>query len=46
MSIQANYEYAKDRYNVGSLIDYFILNSYTVNADWLNWNTAWWKGLE
>ena len=45
MSIQANYEYAKDRYNVGSLIDYFILNSYTVNADWLNWNTSWWKGL-
>jgi len=46
MAIQANYDYAKDRYNVGSLIDYYILNSYTVNADWLNWNTAWWKGLE
>ena len=45
MSVQANYEYAKDRFNVGSLIDYFILNSYAVNADWLNWNTAWWKGL-
>ncbi len=46
MSIQANYEYAKDRYNVGSLIDYFILNSYVVNSDWLNWNTAWWRGLK
>ena len=45
MSITANYEYAKDRFNAGSLIDYFILNSYTVNADWLNWNTAWWRGL-
>jgi len=46
MSIQANYEYTKDRYNVGSLIDYFILNSYVVNSDWLNWNTAWWRGLK
>ena len=46
MSIQANYEYVKDRYNVGSLIDYFILNSYVVNSDWLNWNTAWWRGLK
>ena len=46
MSIQANYEYVKDRYNVGSLIDYFILNSYIVNSDWLNWNTAWWRGLK
>ena len=46
MSIQANYEYVKDRFNVGSLIDYFILNSYVVNSDWLNWNTAWWRGLK
>ncbi|MGC6490100.1 MAG: CotH kinase family protein [Flavobacteriales bacterium] len=45
MSIQANYEYVKSVYNTGSLIDYFILNTYTVNADWLNWNTAWWHGL-
>ena len=46
MSIQANYNYVKGIFNVGSLIDYFILNSYIVNADWLNWNTAWWRGLK
>jgi len=44
MSIQANYEYVKTKYNVGSLIDYVVLNSYVVTSDWLNWNTAWWKG--
>ena len=44
MSDQANYEYVKSLYNTGSLIDYFILNSYVVCSDWLNWNTAWWRG--
>ena len=44
MSVEANYEYVKDLYNTGSLIDYFILNSYVVCMDWLNWNTAWWRG--
>ena len=27
-----------------SLIDNFILNTYVNNSDWLNWNTAWWRG--
>ena len=44
MTIDANYEYVKELYNTGSLIDYFILNSYVVAMDWLNWNTAWWRG--
>ncbi|MBK6527322.1 MAG: CotH kinase family protein [Crocinitomicaceae bacterium] len=44
MSVTANYEYVKTKYNVGSLIDYVVLNSYIVTSDWLNWNTAWWKG--
>lgn len=44
MSDQANYDYVKNLYNTGSLIDYFLLNSYVVCADWLNWNTAWWRG--
>lgn len=44
MSVTANYEYVKTKYNVGSLIDYVVLNSYVVTSDWLNWNTAWWKG--
>jgi gliding motility-associated-like protein len=46
MTDPANYDYVKSVYNVGSLMDYFILNSYIVNADWLNWNTAWWHGLK
>lgn len=44
MTDPANYEYVKERYNVGSLIDYFLMNSYVVCSDWLNWNTAWWHG--
>ena len=44
MAIQANYNYVDSLYNVGSLIDYVVLNSYTVCSDWLNWNTAWWHG--
>ena len=46
MTNQANYNQAKSEYNMGSLIDYFLLNSYVVCQDWLNWNTAWWRGLD
>ena len=46
MSIQANYLQAKSEYNMGSLIDYFLLNAYVVCQDWLNWNTAWWRGMD
>jgi hypothetical protein len=44
MSQQANYEYVKERLEVLSLIDYMIINTHTVCKDWLNWNTAWWRG--
>jgi len=44
MTVQANYDYVLTQYNTHSLIDYFILNGYTVCTDWLNWNTAWWRG--
>lgn len=44
MATQANYDYVLTQYNTMSLIDYFILNGYTVCTDWLNWNTSWWKG--
>lgn len=33
-------------FNWKSLVDYFCLSSYTVCTDWLNWNTAWWRGLD
>ena len=46
MTDPVNYDYVKSQFNTGSLIDYYILNSYIVNADWLNYNTAWWHGLK
>ena len=44
MTDDANYEYVTSVYNEMSLIDYVLLNSFVVCADWLNWNTAWWRG--
>ncbi len=46
MGDPAAFEYVDSQYNWKSLIDYFCLNSYTVCADWLNWNTAWWRGRD
>ena len=46
MTNQANYNTAKSQFNTGSLIDYFLLNSYVVCGDWLNYNTAWWRGID
>ncbi len=44
MANTANYSYATSQLDVMSMIDYFCLNTFLVNSDWLNWNTAWWKG--
>ncbi|MBC8046014.1 MAG: CotH kinase family protein [Fimbriimonadaceae bacterium] len=44
MTIAANYTYATDNLEIYSLMDYVILNTMTVCTDWLNWNTAWWRG--
>lgn len=41
-----NYTYVTDRLNVLSLIDYFILDTYIVCQDWLNWNTSWWHSTD
>ncbi len=46
MSIQSNFDYVTSVYKWRSLIDYVVLNSYVVCSDWLNWNTAWWRGLD
>ncbi|MBK7148820.1 MAG: CotH kinase family protein [Bacteroidetes bacterium] len=44
MANNANYNYAISKLDPLSLIDYIMLNTYTVNSDWINWNTAWWRG--
>ncbi len=44
MTDPVQYDYVKTELNIGSLIDYIVLNSYAVTSDWLNWNTAWWHG--
>lgn len=44
MAIPANYDYVKSALNIKSFCQYFILNTYLVNHDWLNWNTMWWRG--
>jgi len=44
LALPANYAYVESQIDVMSFIDYFILNTFLVNSDWLNWNTAWWRG--
>tara|TARA_A100001015_G_scaffold317912_1_gene436155 strand:- start:4228 stop:7161 length:2934 start_codon:yes stop_codon:yes gene_type:complete len=44
MNNQNNYNNVKNQLNIMSIIDYFIINNFTVNSDWLNWNTSWWRG--
>jgi hypothetical protein len=46
MSIPENYTYVTDQYDITSLADYMIINSYVVCSDWLNWNVGWWRGLD
>jgi hypothetical protein len=45
MAIQANYEYVKTKYDVTSLVDYILTNSFVVCSDWINWNVGWWRGI-
>lgn len=44
MGNAANFATVDAQLNWKSLVDYFCINSYTVCTDWLNWNTAWWRG--
>jgi hypothetical protein len=46
MGNAANFAYVDSQLNWESLVDYFCINSYTVCQDWLNWNTAWWRGMD
>lgn len=44
MSNPDNYAFVASELDINSFIDYFILNTFLVNTDWLNWNTKWWRG--
>ncbi len=46
MATQSNYDYVDSVFNVKSFVDYFVFNSWLVTSDWLDWNTAWWRGLD
>ncbi len=45
MGDSTNYQYFKDQFQVQSLIDFMIINLAVVSSDWLNYNTAWWRGI-
>ncbi len=42
----ADWDYVKGEIKWKSLCDYFMMNSYIVSQDWLNWNTAWFRGMD
>lgn len=44
MGEKAHFDYVDSQLNIQSLIDYFVLNSFVVSRDWLNYNTGWWRG--
>ncbi len=44
LTVPANYQHVVDRLDAMSLIDMIAEGLYTVNSDWLNYNTAWWRG--
>lgn len=44
MTNVASYNYVASKLNFKSLIDYMVYNSYVVNSDFINWNSAWWRG--
>lgn len=45
MSNDFIYQAVCSQYDVTSLVDYVLINSYVVCSDWLNWNVGWWRGL-
>jgi hypothetical protein len=45
LSIQEYYDHVDSLYDVTSIADYVIFNSWVVCSDWLNWNVGWWRGL-
>ncbi|MGY6588014.1 MAG: CotH kinase family protein [Wenzhouxiangella sp.] len=46
MGDPAHFAVVNEQLNIASLIDYFVINSWVVSRDWLNYNTGWWRGLD
>ena len=46
MAVPANYAFVDSVFNIKSFVDYFVFNSWLATSDWLDWNTAWWRGLD
>ena len=44
LSDPANFAAVSARLDIASTIDYIIINTWSVNSDWINWNTMWWRG--
>lgn len=44
MANQNDYNAVAARLDIDNVIDYMILNTWSVNSDWLNWNTMWYRG--
>lgn len=44
MAVPANYQWVKDRLDLLSVIDHLCFNTFINNSDWINWNSAWWRG--
>jgi gliding motility-associated-like protein len=44
MTVPANYQSVASRLDISNVIDYMIINTFSVNSDWINWNTMWWRG--
>ena len=45
MGDPANFAIADSLYDIQSMIDHMVINSFIVSRDWLNYNTGWWRGL-
>lgn len=46
MTNPVDFKYVDDRLDIASLIDYVLVNSFSVCSDWLNYNTGWWRGMD
>ena len=45
MTDPTHYAYVESQLDFLSLIDYVLVNMFTVCSDWLNWNTCRWRGM-